>query len=179
MLFNAPNYLIDITKLVKSHPDADQQWRMVTYNWTDRNRDGRLFTDRDRDGTLDEFPSAETTIDGDPIPDSPLSDVGTHCRDGAAELVAVNEWKGRREITREEVQLKHGRFNAWGTIIAVLLLGTGTTGLGLASAPQWAANMFVGVVLIAALAVTGIQRRASGSAAPKRTRGRLRPRTAG
>jgi ribose transport system permease protein len=58
-------------------------------------------------------------------------------------------------------QLKHGRFNAWGTIIAVLLLGTGTTGLALANAPQWAANMFVGVVLIAALAVTGIQRRAT------------------
>ena len=58
-------------------------------------------------------------------------------------------------------QLKHGRFNAWGTIIAVLLLGTGTTGLGLANAPQWAANMFVGVVLIASLAVTGIQRRAT------------------
>jgi ribose transport system permease protein len=64
-------------------------------------------------------------------------------------------------------QLKHGRFNAWGTIIAVLLLGTGTTGLGLANAPQWAANMFVGVVLIASLAVTGIQRRATGG------RGRL------
>jgi ribose transport system permease protein len=57
-------------------------------------------------------------------------------------------------------QFKHGRFNAPGTIIAVLLLGTGTTGLGLASAPQWAGDMFVGVVLIAALAVTGIQRRA-------------------
>jgi ribose transport system permease protein len=66
-------------------------------------------------------------------------------------------------------QLKHGRFNAWGTIVAVLLLGTGTTGLGLASAPQWAANMFVGVVLIAALAVTGIQRRAT------RGGGRRRP----
>ena len=74
-------------------------------------------------------------------------------------------------------QLKRGRFNAWGTIIAVLLLGTGTTGLGLASAPQWAANMFVGVVLIAALAVTGIQRRASRSAGAKRTWGRLRPST--
>jgi ribose transport system permease protein len=58
-------------------------------------------------------------------------------------------------------QLKHGRFNAWGTIIAVLLLGTGTTGLALANAPQWAANMFVGVVLIASLAVTGLQRRAT------------------
>jgi ribose transport system permease protein len=76
-------------------------------------------------------------------------------------------------------QLKHGRFNAWGTIIAVLLLGTGTTGLGLASAPQWAANMFVGVVLIAALAVTGIQRRASGAGGARRTWGRLRPRPTG
>ena len=55
-------------------------------------------------------------------------------------------------------QLKNGRFNAGGTIIAVLLLGTGT-GLGLANAPQWSSSMFVGVVLIAALAVTGIQRR--------------------
>ena len=56
-------------------------------------------------------------------------------------------------------QLKNGRFNAGGTIIAVLLLGTGTTGLALAAAPQWSQAMFVGVVLIAALAVTGIQRR--------------------
>jgi ribose transport system permease protein len=56
-------------------------------------------------------------------------------------------------------QLKQGRFNAGGTIIAVLLLGTGTTGLALANAPQWAGSMFVGFVLIAALAVTGLQRR--------------------
>jgi ribose transport system permease protein len=56
-------------------------------------------------------------------------------------------------------QLKAGRFNAWGTLIAVLLLGTGTTGLALAAAPQWSQDMFVGVVLIAALAVTGLQRR--------------------
>jgi ribose transport system permease protein len=56
-------------------------------------------------------------------------------------------------------QLKHGRFNAGGTLIAVLLLGTGVTGLALANAPQWAGDMFVGVVLIAALALTGLQRR--------------------
>jgi ribose transport system permease protein len=60
-------------------------------------------------------------------------------------------------------QLKHGRFNAGGTIIAVLLLGTGVTGLALANAPQWAGDMFVGVVLIAALALTGLQRRTTGS----------------
>jgi ribose transport system permease protein len=72
-------------------------------------------------------------------------------------------------------QLKRGRFNAGGTIIAVLLLGTGTTGLALANAPQWAGDMFVGVVLIAALAVTGLQRRArTGS----RSRLRLRLRGA-
>ena len=60
-------------------------------------------------------------------------------------------------------QLKHGRFNAGGTIIAVLLLGTGVTGLALANAPQWSGDMFVGVVLIAALAVTGMQRRSTVS----------------
>jgi ribose transport system permease protein len=56
-------------------------------------------------------------------------------------------------------QLKNGRFNAWGTIVAVLMLGTGTIGLGLATAPAWAADMFTGVVLLAALGATGFQRR--------------------
>jgi ribose transport system permease protein len=56
-------------------------------------------------------------------------------------------------------QLKHGRFNAWGTMIAVLMLGTGIIGLGLAAAPAWSADMFVGIVLIAALAATSLQRR--------------------
>ena len=45
----------------------------------------------------------------------------------------------------------------------MLLLGTGTTGLALAAAPQWSQSMFVGVVLIGALAVTGLQRRTSVS----------------
>jgi ribose transport system permease protein len=74
-------------------------------------------------------------------------------------------------------QLKHGRFNAFGTLIAVLLLGTGTTGLALANAPQWSSDMFVGVVLIASLAVTGLQRRASvGDGGRLRTLlARLRP----
>ena len=67
-------------------------------------------------------------------------------------------------------QIARGRFNAGGTLIAVLLLGTGTTGLALANAPQWAASMFVGIVLIAALAVTGIQRRAAGTGGRRRLR---------
>ena len=57
-------------------------------------------------------------------------------------------------------QLRPGRFNAWGTLIAVLLLGTGVVGLGLVSAPNWAPSMFTGVVLIAALGITGAKRRA-------------------
>lgn len=54
---------------------------------------------------------------------------------------------------------KHGRFNAWGTIVAVLMLGTGVVGLGLVSAPLWAIDMFTGVVLIAALSANSFERR--------------------
>jgi ribose transport system permease protein len=54
-------------------------------------------------------------------------------------------------------QLKNGRFNAFGTLIAVVLLATGTTGLGLARQPDWVQDAFTGVVLIAALALTGLQ----------------------
>jgi ribose transport system permease protein len=51
-----------------------------------------------------------------------------------------------------------GRFNAWGTIMAVLLLGTGKTGLVLVGAQPWAESMFSGVVLLAALALTNFER---------------------
>jgi ribose transport system permease protein len=57
-------------------------------------------------------------------------------------------------------QVRPGRFNAWGALIAVLLLGTGTTGLSLAGTPGWTHDMFTGVVLIAALGITGAERRA-------------------
>jgi ribose transport system permease protein len=60
-------------------------------------------------------------------------------------------------------QLKEGRFNVGGTIIAILLLGTGITGLGLANAASWTTSMFTGVVLIAALAVTVRQRASAGA----------------
>lgn len=51
-------------------------------------------------------------------------------------------------------QFQPGRFNAWGTIIAVVMIGTGVTGLQLANTPQWAGSLFTGVVLIVALGVT-------------------------
>jgi ribose transport system permease protein len=60
-------------------------------------------------------------------------------------------------------QLKAGRFNAWGTIIAVILLGTGTTGLGLANVNQWVQDVFTGTVLLAALALTGYEIRRAGA----------------
>jgi ribose transport system permease protein len=62
-------------------------------------------------------------------------------------------------------QLKNGRFNAWGTIIAVVLLGTLVTGLGLAEVGQWVQQFAIGVVLIAALALTGFQVRRAGAEA--------------
>jgi ribose transport system permease protein len=51
-----------------------------------------------------------------------------------------------------------GRFNAWGTVMAVLLLGTGKTGLILVGAEPWAQSMFSGVVLLSALALTNLER---------------------
>jgi len=52
-------------------------------------------------------------------------------------------------------QIRPGRFNPWGTVIAVLLLGTLTTGLSLGHAPQWIQQLVAGGVLVIALAVAG------------------------
>ena len=87
--FNAPDYLIDVSQLVKRHPNAelmvvrmdfdhsqldpngdytaDQAWRMLTYNWTDQDGDGRLWRDRDGDGVVDHVQLATSSnIDGNP-----------------------------------------------------------------------------------------------------------------
>jgi ribose transport system permease protein len=50
-----------------------------------------------------------------------------------------------------------GRFNAPGTVLAVVLLGTGNTGLTLVGAPVWAPDMFSGIVLLLALTFTSSQ----------------------
>jgi hypothetical protein len=85
--FNAPNYLIDISELVSDHSsadvmvirathpystfdgngdyNADQLWRLLTYNWTDVNGDGNLWTDQDNDGAVDVKTTATSSnIDG-------------------------------------------------------------------------------------------------------------------
>jgi ribose transport system permease protein len=56
-------------------------------------------------------------------------------------------------------QFKGGRPNAWGTVVAVLMLGTGILGLGLANAPSFSANLFTGIVMIVAIAAVGVERR--------------------
>lgn len=66
-------------------------------------------------------------------------------------------------------QLKPGRFNAWGTVLAVILIGTGSVGLALAQVPQWAPDVYLGVVLIIAIAITGVERR-SGKRSTARKR---------
>jgi hypothetical protein len=85
--FNVPDYLIDISALVRSHPNADmiaisanypyaefdpdgdysydQRWRLLAYDWKDVNRDGNLWTDRDRDGAVDHVDrKTSSNIDG-------------------------------------------------------------------------------------------------------------------
>jgi ribose transport system permease protein len=56
-------------------------------------------------------------------------------------------------------QFRHGRFNPWGTVVAVLMIGTGSVGLLLAGTQPWMPQVFQGAVLIVAVGVTGIQRK--------------------
>lgn len=58
-----------------------------------------------------------------------------------------------------------GRFNAWGTVIAVYFLVTGITGLQLLGAQSFVQNLFYGAALIAAVSFSQIvrRRRAAGT----------------
>jgi ribose transport system permease protein len=48
-------------------------------------------------------------------------------------------------------QLKLGRFNVWGTVLAIYLLATGVEGLQLVGGQLWITSLFNGVALIAAV----------------------------
>lgn len=50
-------------------------------------------------------------------------------------------------------QVKPGRFNIWGTIVALFVLATGVKGLQLAGGQLWVADLFNGVALILAVGV--------------------------
>ena len=60
-------------------------------------------------------------------------------------------------------QFKSGRINVGGTMISILLLGTLTTGLSLKMVDLWIQRMITGLVLISALALTGLEVRRAGS----------------
>jgi len=51
-------------------------------------------------------------------------------------------------------QLLPGKFNIWGTLIAIFVLATGVYGLELVSGAPWLNDMFNGVALIVAVALS-------------------------
>jgi ribose transport system permease protein len=59
--------------------------------------------------------------------------------------------------------IRPGTFNVWGTIIAILLLAAGFTGLGLEGVPLWVQPIFDGTVLIVAVMITRREDRSLGA----------------
>jgi len=69
-------------------------------------------------------------------------------------------------------QLRRGRFNVWGTMLAIYVLATGVQGFQFVTGVQWLSDMFNGVALIVAVAfavwrqeTSGIRRRAGSAGA--------------
>lgn len=60
-------------------------------------------------------------------------------------------------------QFRPGRFNVWGTVLAVYVLAIGVQGLSFVTSVQWLNDMFNGVALIAAVAFAGWRQRAARS----------------
>jgi ribose transport system permease protein len=59
-------------------------------------------------------------------------------------------------------QFRAGRFNVWGTILAVYVLGVGVTGFQLAGAPVWIPDLFNGLALILAVGLAKFEGRPNG-----------------
>jgi ribose transport system permease protein len=64
-----------------------------------------------------------------------------------------------------KTQSSKGMFNTWGTVAAVILLTTTTTGLSLTGAPLWAPYVVTGIVLIASIGIAN----ATGSLSLRRS----------
>lgn len=56
-------------------------------------------------------------------------------------------------------QFRPGRFNIWGTVVAVYLLAMITKGLQLSGNEPWVTQLFYGVVLVGAVSLSGLERR--------------------
>jgi len=55
-------------------------------------------------------------------------------------------------------QFRSGRFNVWGTVVAVIVLATGVKGLQLAGAPVWIPELFNGAALLLAVGLANYER---------------------
>lgn len=65
-------------------------------------------------------------------------------------------------------QFRGGRFNVWGTVVAVYVLATGVKGLQLAGAPIWIPDLFNGVALLLAVGLAKYQGTARRAGAVQR-----------
>jgi len=70
-------------------------------------------------------------------------------------------------------QVRPGRFNVVGTLIAVIVLATGVKGLQLAGAPVWIPNLFNGVALLLAVGLSKYEAGSATRRAIARLRGRM------
>lgn len=66
-------------------------------------------------------------------------------------------------------QFRGGRYNVWGTILAVYVLAIGVKGLQLGGAPVWIPDLFNGVALLLAVGLARFQRSASRTVAIRTT----------
>jgi ribose transport system permease protein len=65
-------------------------------------------------------------------------------------------------------QFRGGRFNVWGTVVAVYVLAAGVKGLQLAGAPIWIPDLFNGAALLIAVGMAKYQRAAYRAGAVRR-----------
>ena len=65
-------------------------------------------------------------------------------------------------------QFRGGRFNVWGTIVAVIVLATGVKGLQLAGAPTWIPDLFNGTALLLAVGLAKFEATAARTSALRR-----------
>jgi ribose transport system permease protein len=65
-------------------------------------------------------------------------------------------------------QFRGGRFNVWGTVLAVIVLATGVEGLQLAGAPTWIPDLFNGVALLLAVGLAKFELTATRAGAVRR-----------
>lgn len=65
-------------------------------------------------------------------------------------------------------QFRGGRFNVWGTVVAVYVLATGVKGLQLAGAPVWIPELFNGTALLLAVGLAKYEATASRAGAVRR-----------